>query len=41
MESFWGTFKNGLVHHQKFKIRQQAKQKVTGHIGIFYNRQRK
>ena len=41
MESFWGTLKNELVHHQKFKTRLQAKQEITEYIEIFYNRQRK
>jgi putative transposase len=41
MESFWGTLKTELVHHQKFKTRQQAKEEITEYIEIFYNRQRK
>ena len=41
MESFWGTLKNELVHHQKFKTRLQAKEEITEYIEIFYNRQRK
>ena len=41
MESFWGTLKNELVYHRKFKTRQQAIQKITEYIEIFYNRQRK
>jgi putative transposase len=41
MESFWGTLKNELVRHQKFKTRLQAKQEITEYIEIFYNRQRK
>lgn len=41
MESFWGTLKNELVHHRKFKTRLQAKQEITEYIEIFYNRQRK
>lgn len=40
IESFWGTLKNELVHHQRFETRQQAKQEVTEYIEIFYNRQR-
>lgn len=41
MESFWGTLKSELVHHQKFKTRQQAKEEISEYIEIFYNRQRK
>ena len=41
MESFWGTLKTELVHHRRFKTRQQAIQEITEYIEIFYNRQRK
>ena len=41
MESFWGILKTELVHHQKFRTRQQAIQEITEYIEIFYNRQRK
>lgn len=41
MKSFWGTLKNELVHHRKFKTRQQAIQEIAEYIEIFYNRQRK
>lgn len=41
MESFWGILKTELVHHRRFKTRQQAIQKITEYIEIFYNRQRK
>ena len=41
MKSFWGILKNELVHHRKFRARQQAIQEITEHIEIFYNRQRK
>ena len=41
MESFWGILKTELVHHRKFKTRQQAIQEITEYIEIFYNRQRK
>ena len=41
MESFWGTLKNELVHHRKFKNRQEAIQEITEYIEVFYNRQRK
>ncbi|MBP6368181.1 MAG: IS3 family transposase, partial [Nitrosomonas sp.] len=41
MESFWGILKTELVHHRRFKTRQQAIQGITEYIEIFYNRQRK
>jgi len=41
MKSFWGTLKNELAHHRKFKTRQQAIQEIAEYIEIFYNRQRK
>ena len=41
MESFWGTLKNELVHHRKYKTRQEAIQEITEYIEVFYNRQRK
>lgn len=41
MESFWGSLKNELVHHQRFVTREQAKQEITEYIEIFYNRIRK
>jgi transposase InsO family protein len=41
MESFWGTLKNELVHHRRYKTRQEAIQEITEYIEIFYNRQRR
>jgi|GEM_PF-2259785 len=41
MESFWGLLKTELVHHRRFKTRQQAMPEITEYIEIFYNRQRK
>jgi putative transposase len=41
MESFWGTLKNELVHHRRYRTRAQAIQEITEYIEIFYNRQRK
>lgn len=41
MESFWGTLKNELVHHRRYRTRNQAIQDITEYIEIFYNRQRK
>ena len=41
MESFWGTLKNELVHHQRYLTRQQAIREITEYIEIFYNRERR
>lgn len=38
MESFWGTLKNELVHHRRYRTRAQAIQEITEYIEIFYNR---
>ncbi len=40
MESFWGTLKNELVHHRRFKTRNEAVREITEYIEVFYNRQR-
>jgi len=41
MESFWGTLKTELVHHQRYETRGQARNEITEYIEIFYNRQRR
>jgi transposase InsO family protein len=41
MESFWGTLKNELVHHQRYQTREQARREISEYIEIFYNRQRR
>ena len=41
IESFWGTLKQELVYHRKYRTRQEAIQDITEYIEIFYNRQRK
>jgi len=41
MESFWGTLKQELVHHRRYRTRQKAIQEITEYIEIFYNRQRR
>ena len=41
MESFWGTLKSELVHHSRYRTRQEAIQEITEYIEIFYNRQRR
>ena len=41
MESFWGTLKNELVHHRRYKTREEAIREITEYIEVFYNRQRR
>jgi len=41
MESFWGTMKNELVYHKRYKTREQAIREITEYIEVFYNRQRR
>ncbi len=41
MESFWGMLKSELVHHRRYRTRQEAIEDITEYIEIFYNRQRK
>lgn len=40
MESFWGTLKNELIYHWRYRTREEAIRDVTEYIEIFYNRQR-
>ncbi len=40
MESFWGTLKQELVHHRRYRTRQEAIRDITEYIEVFYNRQR-
>jgi len=39
-ESFFSTLKTELIHHEKFKIRKEAEEKIFDDVEIFYNRQR-
>lgn len=41
MESFWGTLKNELVYHQRYRTREQAIREIREYIDVFYNRQRR
>ena len=41
MESFWGSLKNELTHHQRYETRAHAKAAIQEYIEIFYNRQRR
>jgi transposase InsO family protein len=40
MESFWGLLKTELVHHRRYKTREEARREITEYIEVFYNRQR-
>lgn len=39
-ESFFGSLKNELVHHEDYRTRAEAKQSLFEYIEVFYNRQR-
>ena len=41
IESFWGSLKNELVHHQRYTTRNEAIADIQEYIEIFYNRQRR
>jgi putative transposase len=39
-ESFFGTLKTELVHHEKYKTREQARLSIFDYIETFYNKKR-
>lgn len=39
-ESFFGILKNELVHHERFRTRREAADKLFDYIEVFYNRSR-
>ena len=41
MESFWGTLKTELVHHEDYKTRDEAKASIFRYIECWYNRRRR
>lgn len=41
MESFWGSLKTELIHHQNFATRAEAESAIREYIEVFYNRQRR
>lgn len=41
MESFFGTLKTELVHHEKYPTREAARQSLFEYIEVFYNRRRR
>jgi transposase InsO family protein len=40
-ESFFATLKTELIHHEKFRTREQARVAVFDYIEVFYNRRRR
>jgi transposase InsO family protein len=41
MESFWGSLKNEMIHHQRHPTRANAESAIKEYVEIFYNRQRR
>lgn len=40
MESFFATLKMELIHHRRYRTRQEARADIFEYIEVFYNRQR-
>lgn len=40
IESFFGTLKKELVHHRRYRTREEARKDIFDYIEIFYNRER-
>ena len=38
MESFWGTLKTELVHHERYRTREQTRASIFEYVEVFYNR---
>ena len=41
VESFFGTLKTELVHHRRYRTREEAAREIREYIDLFYNRQRR
>lgn len=41
MESFFGTLKQELVHHERYHSRDEAKASIFEYIEVFYKQRRK
>lgn len=39
MKSFGGSLKNELVHHRRYRTREEAIREITEYIEVFHNRQ--
>lgn len=40
VESFFGTLKRELVHHRRYRTKQEARRDIFEYIEVFYNRER-
>jgi transposase InsO family protein len=40
-ESFFGSLKKELVHHENYANREEAKRSIFEYLEVFYNRQRR
>jgi len=41
VESLWGTLKEELVYHRRFRTRIEAQAAIQEYIEVFYNRMRR
>jgi len=41
VESFWGTLKEDLIYHRRFRTRVEAQAAIQEYIEVFYNRMRR
>ncbi len=41
MESFFGSLKQVMVHHRKYRTRQEAMAEIREYIEVLYSRQRR
>lgn len=41
VESFFGTLKKELIHHRRYRTREEARQDIFEYIEVFYNRMRR
>jgi putative transposase len=41
VESFWGTLKEELIYHRRFRTRVEAQAAIQEYIEVFYNRMRR
>jgi transposase InsO family protein len=41
VESFFGTLKRELIHHRRYRTREEARQEIFEYLEVFYNRQRR
>lgn len=39
-ESFYSTLKMELIHHKRYRTREEARRDIFDYIEVFYNRQR-